>query len=37
MAQEISTFSRNQVLTQSGTAMLAQATHAPEAILKLLG
>jgi flagellin-like hook-associated protein FlgL len=36
MAQEISTFSRNQVLTQSGTAMLAQATHAPEAILKLL-
>ncbi|HEV7211478.1 MAG TPA: flagellin [Blastococcus sp.] len=36
MAQEMSAYSRNQVLTQSGTAMLAQATHAPEAILKLL-
>ncbi|MGZ4622663.1 MAG: flagellin N-terminal helical domain-containing protein [Blastococcus sp.] len=36
MAQEMTGYSRSQVLTQSGTAMLAQATHAPEAILKLL-
>jgi flagellin len=36
MAQEMSGFTRSQVLTQSGTAMLAQASQAPQAILKLL-
>jgi flagellin len=30
-------FTRNQILTQAGTAMLAQANQAPQAILKLLG
>jgi flagellin-like hook-associated protein FlgL len=36
VAQEMSTYTRNSILTQAGTAMLTQATHAPEALLKLL-
>jgi flagellin len=30
-------FTRTQILTQAGTAMLAQANQAPQGILKLLG
>lgn len=37
MAAEMSTFTKNQVLSQAGVAMLAQANQAPQAILKLLG
>jgi flagellin-like hook-associated protein FlgL len=36
MAAEMTTFARNQVLTQAGTAMLAQATQTPQSLLKLL-
>jgi flagellin len=36
MAKEMSNFSRTQVLTQAGTAMLSQATQAPQSLLKLL-
>lgn len=36
MAKEVSSFSRGQILVQAGTSMLAQATQAPQAILKLL-
>ena len=36
MAKEMSTFSRGQILVQAGTSMLAQATQAPQALLKLL-
>ena len=36
MAQEVSTMTRNQILTQSGTAMLAQANQAPQGVLSLL-
>ena len=36
MAEEMVTFTRNQVLSQAGTAMLAQANQAPQAILSLL-
>ena len=36
MAQEMSNFTRSQILTQAGTAMLTQATQAPQSILKLL-
>jgi flagellin-like hook-associated protein FlgL len=36
MAAEMTTFSRNQVLTQAGTAMLAQANQTPQSVLKLL-
>jgi flagellin len=36
MASEMSNFSRSQVLTQAGTAMLAQATQSTQSILKLL-
>ncbi len=35
-ATESSTFTRNQILTQSSTAMLAQANAAPQSILSLL-
>ncbi|MGY1631002.1 flagellin [Geodermatophilus sp. SYSU D01186] len=37
MAQEMTNFSRTQILSQAGTAMLAQANQASQGILKLLG
>jgi flagellin len=37
MAWEMVNFTRNQILLQSGTAMLAQANLAPQTILALLG
>ena len=37
MASEMIEFTRNQILQQSGTAMLAQANQAPQSILQLLG
>lgn len=36
MAKEVSSMTRNQILTQSGTAMLAQANQAPQSVLSLL-
>jgi flagellin len=36
VAQESMQFARNQILVQAGTAMLAQANRAPEALLALL-
>ena len=36
MAQEMITFTKNQILQQAGTAMLAQANQVPQSILKLL-
>jgi flagellin len=36
MAAEMTSFARHQVLTQAGTAMLAQATQTPQSLLKLL-
>ncbi len=36
MAEEMSTFTKNQILVQSGTAMLAQANQTPQAVLSLL-
>lgn len=37
MAAEMTTFTKNQILLQAGTAMLAQANAAPQNILSLLG
>jgi flagellin len=37
MAQEMTSFTKNQILVQAGTAMLAQANSLPQAVLKLLG
>jgi flagellin-like hook-associated protein FlgL len=37
MASEMTHFTRTQVLTQAGTAMLAQANQSTQSILKLLG
>jgi len=37
MAAEMAEFTKNQILMQSGTAMLAQANQKPQAILQLLG
>ena len=37
MAQEMTNFTRTQILTQAGTSMLAQSNQAPQGILKLLG
>ena len=37
MAAEMTTFTKNQILVQAGTAMLAQANQAPQLILSLLG
>jgi len=37
MASEMTNFTRTQVLTQAGTAMLAQANQSTQSILKLLG
>ena len=36
MASEMSVFTRNQILMQAGTAMLAQANQKPQAVLQLL-
>jgi flagellin len=36
-AEETSTFTRNQILTQSATSMLAQANTVPQSVLRLLG
>ena len=36
-AQETTQFTRNQILTQSATAMLAQANNLPQSVLSLLG
>jgi flagellin len=37
MAQEMTNFSKSQILTQAGTAMLAQANQSSQGVLKLLG
>jgi flagellin len=37
MAQEMTTFTRSQILQQAGVSMLAQANSAPQSVLKLLG
>ncbi|RME00148.1 MAG: flagellin [Calditrichaeota bacterium] len=37
MAQEMSNFTKNQILQQAGVAMLAQANALPQAVLSLLG
>ena len=37
MAAEMTTFTKNQILLQSGTAMLAQANMAPQNLLSLFG
>lgn len=37
MAAEMSEFTKNQILSQAGVAMLAQANMVPQAVLKLLG
>ncbi|HHV63594.1 MAG TPA: hypothetical protein GXX46_00725 [Peptococcaceae bacterium] len=37
MAAEMSSFTKNQILSQAGIAMLAQANMVPQAVLKLLG
>jgi flagellin-like hook-associated protein FlgL len=36
MAAQMTSYTRDQVLTQAGSAMLSATTHAPEALLKLL-
>lgn len=36
MAQEMTVFSKSQVIAQAGTAMLAQAIQTPQSVLKLL-
>jgi flagellin len=36
MAAEMVTFTKNQILSQAGTAMLAQANQIPQGILRLL-
>ena len=36
MAPEMIQFTKNQILQQAGTAMLAQANQAPQSILSLL-
>jgi flagellin len=37
MAQEIADYTRNSILVQSATAMLAQANHVPKSVLTLIG
>jgi flagellin len=37
MAKEMTTFTKSQILSQAGVAMLAQANSAPQSVLKLLG
>jgi flagellin len=36
MAQELATFTRNQIMSQSATAQLAQANALPQNVLRLL-
>jgi flagellin len=36
MAQEMTAFSRNQIMNQAGTAMLAQANQSSQGVLGLL-
>ena len=36
MAMEMTTFTKNQILSQAGTAMLAQANQVPQSVLSLL-
>ena len=36
MAEEMTKFTRAQILTQAGTAMLAQANQVPQSVLTLL-
>ncbi len=36
MASEMMNFTRSQILSQAGTAMLAQANSAPQSVLSLL-
>jgi flagellin len=36
MAAEMVTFTRNNIMLQAGTAMLAQANAAPQAVLQLM-
>ena len=36
MAQEMVNFTKSQILSQAGTAMLAQANQAPQNVLQLL-
>ncbi len=36
MAAEMTSFSKSNILTQAGTAMLAQANSAPQAVLQSL-
>ena len=33
---EMTNFTRNQIMTQAGTAMLAQANQIPQTVLKLI-
>jgi flagellin len=37
VAKESTTYAKNNILVQSGTAMLAQANSAPQSVLRLLG
>ncbi len=37
MAAEMTNFTKEQVLMQAGTAILAQANSLPQAVLKLIG
>jgi flagellin len=37
MAAEMTSFTKNQILLQAGTAMLAQANMAPQVVLSLFG
>ena len=36
MAEEMSEYTKNQILTQAGTSMLAQANERPSQVLQLL-
>jgi flagellin len=36
MALEMTNFTKDQILLQAGTAMLAQANQVPQSVLKLL-
>jgi flagellin len=36
MASEMTNFTKNQILVQAGTAMLAQANQVPSSVLSLL-
>ena len=37
MAEEMVNLTKNQILSQAGTAMLSQANQAPQSVLRLLG